>query len=71
MQLGRLKLTPAEWQRRITQWLCIYCGQPGHVLSRCPALLKDSNFRAGAEEPYICEVFLVQPYNHKRYCDQR
>ncbi|KAK3531151.1 hypothetical protein QTP70_013258 [Hemibagrus guttatus] len=29
-------LTPAEWQRRLTQNLCLYCCAPGHVISACP-----------------------------------
>lgn len=41
MQLGRLRLTPTERQRRLHLRLCIYCGQAGHVLAHCPALPKE------------------------------
>ncbi|ROL42855.1 Retrotransposon-derived protein PEG10 [Anabarilius grahami] len=36
MQVESRRLTPAEWQRRLTQNLCLYCGSPGHVISACP-----------------------------------
>ncbi|ROL45459.1 Retrotransposon-derived protein PEG10 [Anabarilius grahami] len=36
MQLDSTRLTPTEWQRRLTQNLCLYCGSPGHVISTCP-----------------------------------
>ncbi|KAK3520635.1 hypothetical protein QTP70_029419 [Hemibagrus guttatus] len=36
MHLGPYRLTPAEWQRRLTQNLCLYCGAPGHAISACP-----------------------------------
>ncbi|KAK3570478.1 hypothetical protein QTP86_019826 [Hemibagrus guttatus] len=36
MHLGSSRLTPAEWQRRLTQNLCLYCGAPGHAISACP-----------------------------------
>ncbi|KAK3548260.1 hypothetical protein QTP70_007187 [Hemibagrus guttatus] len=36
MQLGTTHLNPAEWQRRLTQSLCLYCGDPGHALPACP-----------------------------------
>ncbi|KAK3519335.1 hypothetical protein QTP70_024760, partial [Hemibagrus guttatus] len=36
MHLGTSHLTPAEWQRRLTQNLCLYCGAPGHALPVCP-----------------------------------
>lgn len=41
MQLGRMKLTPEERQRRFNQRLCIYCGEGGHILSDCPKRPKD------------------------------
>ena len=34
MQLGRTRLSPEESERRPS--LCMYCGQPGHFVSRCP-----------------------------------
>ncbi|KAK3546079.1 hypothetical protein QTP70_020616, partial [Hemibagrus guttatus] len=36
MQLGTTHLNPAERQRRLTQSLCLYCGDPGHALPVCP-----------------------------------
>ncbi|KAK3510136.1 hypothetical protein QTP70_026851 [Hemibagrus guttatus] len=36
MHLGSSHLTPAEWQRRLTQNLCLYCGALGHAISACP-----------------------------------
>ncbi|KAK3544185.1 hypothetical protein QTP86_008287 [Hemibagrus guttatus] len=36
MQLGTTHLNPAERQRRLTQSLCLYCGDPGHALPACP-----------------------------------
>ncbi|OMH80913.1 Retrotransposon-derived protein PEG10 [Zancudomyces culisetae] len=29
-------LTPEERNRRITNRLCMYCGQPGHIIRNCP-----------------------------------
>ncbi|KAK3537159.1 hypothetical protein QTP70_002654 [Hemibagrus guttatus] len=39
MHLGTSHLTPAEWQRRLTQNLCLYCGAPGHAIPACPIRL--------------------------------
>ncbi|KAK3506565.1 hypothetical protein QTP70_009903 [Hemibagrus guttatus] len=36
MHLGSSHLTPAEWQRRLTQNLCLYCGALGHAIPACP-----------------------------------
>ncbi|KAK3541219.1 hypothetical protein QTP86_016809 [Hemibagrus guttatus] len=36
MQRGTTHLNPAEWQRRLTQSLCLYCGDQGHALPACP-----------------------------------
>ena len=36
MQLGRARLTPEERQRRLREGACIYCGQLGHFIGRCP-----------------------------------
>ncbi|KAK3527064.1 hypothetical protein QTP86_008645 [Hemibagrus guttatus] len=36
MQLETTHLNPAERQRRLTQSLCLYCGDPGHALPACP-----------------------------------
>lgn len=41
MQLGRLRLTSEERQRRLSHGLCIYCGQAGHILLNCPTRPKD------------------------------
>ena len=41
MQIGGMRLSPAERQRRFRLRLCIYCGQPGHVLVSCPQLPKE------------------------------
>lgn len=40
MQLGRARLTPAERQRRMEGRLCLYCGQGGHFIGRCPEASK-------------------------------
>ncbi|KAI3363703.1 hypothetical protein L3Q82_001196 [Scortum barcoo] len=37
MQIGRTRLTPEERSRRRQGNLCLYCGQAGHFVSRCPA----------------------------------
>ncbi|KAF7641725.1 hypothetical protein LDENG_00273800 [Lucifuga dentata] len=37
MQLGRTILMPEERERRRQLNLCLYCGQAGHFVSRCPA----------------------------------
>lgn len=36
MQLGRLRLTNSERQRRLTNGLCLYCGKAGHLAASCP-----------------------------------
>ncbi|KAF7661785.1 hypothetical protein LDENG_00254450 [Lucifuga dentata] len=36
MQLGRTSLAPEERERRRQLNLCLYCGQAGHFVSRCP-----------------------------------
>ncbi|KAK3530862.1 hypothetical protein QTP70_003635 [Hemibagrus guttatus] len=36
MQLETTHLNPAERQRRLTQSLCLYCGDTGHALPVCP-----------------------------------
>lgn len=41
MQLGRLRLTQEERQRRLSRGLCVYCGQAGHILLNCPTRPKD------------------------------
>ncbi|KAK7933591.1 hypothetical protein WMY93_004487 [Mugilogobius chulae] len=41
MQLGGMRLSPEERQRRLRQGLCLYCGELGHVLRSCPTRPKD------------------------------
>ncbi|KAL0188420.1 hypothetical protein M9458_015519, partial [Cirrhinus mrigala] len=36
MQVDSTRLSRAERDRRISQGLCIYCGQSGHILRTCP-----------------------------------
>lgn len=36
MQLGKLRLTAAEKQRRLSSGLCLYCGKAGHIAASCP-----------------------------------
>jgi len=36
MQIDHSRLSSAERQRRLTQNLCLYCGQDGHYISECP-----------------------------------
>lgn len=36
MQIDHTRLTPQERQRRIESRSCLYCGQPGHFITRCP-----------------------------------
>jgi len=33
---SRPRLEATERQRRINDWLCLYCGQGGHVIASCP-----------------------------------
>lgn len=42
MQLGLLRpsLTVEERQRRHQNYLCLYCGEPGHFVRSCPAKLR-------------------------------
>ncbi len=35
MQLGGIRLSPTERQRRIINRLCLYCGAAGHFASSC------------------------------------
>ena len=37
MQLGRARLTPEERQKQQREGRCFYCGDPGHLVSSCPA----------------------------------
>ena len=37
MQLGRARLTPEECQKQQREGRCFYCGDPGHLVSSCPA----------------------------------
>lgn len=36
MQLGRMRLTPKERERRLSNGLCLYCGRSGHLARSCP-----------------------------------
>ncbi len=36
MQLGRVKVSAEEWQRRIRTADCLYCCQAGHDVVNCP-----------------------------------
>lgn len=36
MQLGRMKLSPKERERRLVNGLCLYCGNAGHQAKNCP-----------------------------------
>ncbi|KAI2643005.1 Transposon Tf2-8 polyprotein [Labeo rohita] len=36
MQIDSTRLSRTERNRRITNGLCLYCGQPGHLLRQCP-----------------------------------
>ena len=40
MQIGHTRLTSEERQRRFKLNLCMYCGEPGHFVSTCPAKVK-------------------------------
>ncbi|XP_061100251.1 uncharacterized protein LOC133130042 [Conger conger] len=51
MQLGRMRLTPSERQRRVRQGLCVYCGQAGHFLAACPTLPKDQAHTTSSTGP--------------------
>lgn len=47
MQLGRMRLSPAERERRFLQKLCIYCGQAGHIRANCSVLPKEQAHQPG------------------------
>ncbi|KAK3548457.1 hypothetical protein QTP70_013156 [Hemibagrus guttatus] len=53
MQLGTTRLNPAERQRRLTQSLCLYCGDPGHALPVCPIRLP---------RPMVSTIFSFLPH---------
>lgn len=36
MQVGRTSISPEERERRRQGNLCLYCGKPGHYVSKCP-----------------------------------
>lgn len=36
MPVGRARLTTEERERRFKERLCLYCGEPGHILATCP-----------------------------------
>lgn len=43
MQIGYMRLSPEEKERRIRQKLCLYCGQPVHLWASCPTRPAQSN----------------------------
>ncbi|KAK3507794.1 hypothetical protein QTP70_000406 [Hemibagrus guttatus] len=53
MQLRTTRLNPAEQQRRLTQSLCLYCGDPGHALPACPIHLP---------RPMVSTIFSFLPH---------
>ncbi|KAF7640826.1 hypothetical protein LDENG_00011620 [Lucifuga dentata] len=52
MQLGRTSLMPEERERRRQLNLCLYCGQAGHFVSRCPVKGRGSSVE-GEDTPRI------------------
>ncbi|KAK3506694.1 hypothetical protein QTP70_015432 [Hemibagrus guttatus] len=52
-QRGTTHLNPAERQRRLTQSLCLYCGDPWHARPACPIL---------PPRPMVSTVFSVLPH---------
>ncbi|XP_054608715.1 uncharacterized protein LOC129167989 [Dunckerocampus dactyliophorus] len=51
MQLEGSRLTPAERNRRKQLHLCIYCGQAGHPISRCPVRPDSPRSQASRSSP--------------------
>lgn len=47
---GRRTLTSEERSRRMTEGLCMYCGEPGHLARSCPAMAR-RNLRLNATNP--------------------
>ncbi|TWW59253.1 Retrotransposon-derived protein PEG10 [Takifugu flavidus] len=47
VQLGRTSPTPEERERRCQGNLCLYCGQAGHFVSRCPVKGEGSTVNGG------------------------
>lgn len=56
IQLEGTRLTPVERHRRISTWLCIHCGQPGHFLATCPQRPKSQS-----HQPLEGLHFTLQP----------
>ncbi|KAI3351085.1 hypothetical protein L3Q82_005650 [Scortum barcoo] len=50
MQIGRTRLSPEERACRRQGNLCLYCGQAGHFISRCPAKGTDSPVERGSND---------------------
>ncbi|TWW55636.1 Retrovirus-related Pol polyprotein from transposon opus [Takifugu flavidus] len=42
MQIGRSRLSPQEWEQRLRDQLCLYCGKRGHFIKACPVRPKGS-----------------------------
>lgn len=36
MQVGRMRLTVEEKQRRLSKGFCLHCGGQGHIAAKCP-----------------------------------
>ncbi|KAI3375464.1 hypothetical protein L3Q82_003781 [Scortum barcoo] len=49
MQIGRTRLSPEERASHRQGNLCLYCGQAGHFVSRCPAKGTESSFLINEE----------------------
>ncbi len=43
MQVGRARLTVGERRRRLTNQLCLYCWEAGHVAAACPVVGRRSS----------------------------
>lgn len=55
MQLGFMRLTTEERDRRRQHPLCMYCGESGHLKFSCPSRPADSKFRSVSEATHSFE----------------